>query len=292
MLYSEILQQCTEKDVEQLCAELELNLLDKLKLKTALKSVNIPKESVQYAVINENEQNAILQIHQSIKQAQDLIIQNNVSYPNKNSLENELSAEKQKISSVFDAFHQAINEKKEYILNLLEQNFEHKNTQTKQLAEYLETANDAKSKCQQLILNKNVMSDFRNQSIVDLKDQTLAKLAKIIQTNTKMEIAIDGNMQSLNDCIDSLVVVKYENDKNVTFDTDRTRKGETYSDCKNDENINHLNQQSHSFSNKSDASWKHKPKQFGSFDASQNFKADDLCKKAVQKIESTADNRF
>merc|ERR1712228_1154904 len=82
----EILQQCTEKDVEQLCLELELNLLDKLKLKTALKSVNIPKESVQYAVINEHEQIAINQINQSIKQAQDLIIQNNKSYPNKNSL--------------------------------------------------------------------------------------------------------------------------------------------------------------------------------------------------------------
>ena len=100
---------------------MELSLIDKLKFKQALKSVNIPREPIQYAIINQDEQNAIMQIHQSIKQVESLIIKNNTNY-SINDLENKFESDKGKICGVFDAIHQIITERKEDVLHSLEQN--------------------------------------------------------------------------------------------------------------------------------------------------------------------------
>eukprot|EP01084_Bolivina_argentea_P148435 259502_1 len=125
----EILSQCTEQDIEQLSNELSLNLVDKLKLKQALKSINIPRESIKYAVINQEEQNSIFEIHQSIKQVENIIIENNI---NTNELQNQLNTNKQQICNIFDSIHQMVNQKKENILNTLEFNFENKQIQNEQ----------------------------------------------------------------------------------------------------------------------------------------------------------------
>lgn len=260
------MSQCSESDVNELCKQLELTLIDKLKFKQALKSVNIPREPVQYAIINQDEQNAIREIQQSIKKVESLIMKNNGHCKN---VENKFESDKSKICAVFDSIHQIINERKENILNSLEQNFENEKIFNKQLIQYLEEATKTKTKCQQLILNKNHLS--RNQSVIDLKNKCLLIMQQILKSNKTCKISINHNIinQRILKSIDDLVVIE-EN---------------KYSDCNNDENQdcsnnNNNNNTMSSFSGVKvidgfkNAKWGNNNKtnqEFGSFDNNATF---------------------
>ena len=261
-----------------------------MKFKQALKTVNIPREPIQYAIINQQEQNAIMEIYQSIKKVENLIIENNAN-SSLNKLENELNSRKGEICSVFDTIHQIINEKKENILDSLEQNFENKKLYNQKLAEYLDEARNIKSKCQQLILNKNHLS--RNHLITDLKQQCISKLNELLKLNKKYNIKINDT-QKIKQSIQDLVVIAEEQRENAKSD----RFSDSNKENHNTTNKWNLNTSMVAFSDIKpvdgfrNTQWgfdQDQKKDFGSFEAQPAFDMNNLTQRK-KKNESKTSN--
>eukprot|EP00485_Elphidium_margaritaceum_P003475 CAMPEP_0202697172 /NCGR_PEP_ID=MMETSP1385-20130828/10494_1 /ASSEMBLY_ACC=CAM_ASM_000861 /TAXON_ID=933848 /ORGANISM="Elphidium margaritaceum" /LENGTH=568 /DNA_ID=CAMNT_0049353551 /DNA_START=45 /DNA_END=1751 /DNA_ORIENTATION=- len=207
----ELLAHVSEADVNQLCTQLEFPLVDKLRLKQALKSVNIPRDAVTYAIINQVEQMAIIDIHDSIKKAENLIVADNKEGGKHPQLEQALNAEKERVMAVFDDIRQKLNQKLQNVLSELEEKYETSKSYHQQLTKYLDDAKHIQQQCQQLIIDKTgfIHIDARNQSIINLKNECCAKLEQLMANKTQLSVCVDDAvMQQLVRTIEDVVQVQ------------------------------------------------------------------------------------
>ena len=173
-------------------------------MKQALKSINIPRSPVKYAVINRDEQSAIFRVDESIKEVENMIISNKNEYG-----EDRLHSDRDRILRLFDSIHSMVNRQKEEVMTTLEKSFEAKRLKNQELVQYLDDAKRTKMECRQMIVDDTGFEDIqsRNQRVIRLSEECLNNLDHILQNDMAIEVRTNLDMNQMVKVIEELVTI-------------------------------------------------------------------------------------
>ena len=190
--------------MDKLCDTLCVNLVDKLRMKQALKSINIPRSPVKYAVINPDEQSAIFRVDESINEVENMIISNKNEYS-----EDRLNSDRDRILRLFDTIHSMVNRQKEEMMTKLEQSFEAKRLKNQELVQYLDDAKRTKLECRQIIVDDTGFEDIqsRNQRVIRLSEECLKNLDHILMNDMTIDVRTNLDMDRMSKIIEDLVTI-------------------------------------------------------------------------------------
>eukprot|EP01084_Bolivina_argentea_P181316 313167_1 len=174
-----VLKECRNDDINEIAASLNIQTLQKLKLKSALRQLH-ENESNRHKMISNKEQNAILDLTKLSNKLEEYINDINIET---NDYNKELSKFEKRIDNEFDLLFKELTKKKKIIKEKLYKivNDKIKTFDSKKLKyeKKIEEINKTKTKCHQLL------NDAIEIEKLDERKQKICKMTKTIMKNNK-----------------------------------------------------------------------------------------------------------